>query len=65
MLSRARWDARATARKLLAQVLDVFLPEGEVDRARIRDHPHLRCRAGLCGGETVRTVRTVRAPKKT
>src|SRR5512134_2394319 len=30
VLSRARWDARAVARKLLAQVLDVFLPAGEV-----------------------------------
>jgi DDE superfamily endonuclease len=29
-LSRARWDARAVARKLLAHVLDVFLPAGEV-----------------------------------
>ena len=30
VLSRARWDARAVARRLLAQVLDVFLPAGEV-----------------------------------
>src|SRR5512144_720763 len=30
VLSRARWDARAVARKLLVQVLDVFLPTGEV-----------------------------------
>jgi hypothetical protein len=30
VLSRARWDARTVARKLLAQVLDVFLPAGEV-----------------------------------
>ena len=30
VLSRARWNGRAVARKLLAQVLDVFLPAGEV-----------------------------------
>src|SRR5690349_249107 len=30
VLSRARWDARAVARKLLAHVLDAFLPAGEV-----------------------------------
>ena len=30
VLSRARWNGRAVARKLLAQVLDVFLPTGEV-----------------------------------
>lgn len=30
VLSRARWDARAVARKLLVQVLDVYLPAGEV-----------------------------------
>ena len=30
VLSRARWDGRAVARRLLAQVLDVFLPVGEV-----------------------------------
>jgi DDE superfamily endonuclease len=30
VLSRARWDARAVARKLLVQVLDVFLPTGAV-----------------------------------
>src|SRR5512144_2704067 len=28
VLSRARWNGRAVARKLLAQVLDVFLPTG-------------------------------------
>jgi hypothetical protein len=30
VLSRARWNERAVARTLLAQVLDVFLPAGEV-----------------------------------
>ena len=30
VLSRARWDGRAVAHKLLAQVLDAFLPAGEV-----------------------------------
>jgi len=30
VLSRARWNGRAVARTLLAQVLDVFLPAGEV-----------------------------------
>jgi hypothetical protein len=30
VLSRARWNGRAVARRLLAQLLDVFLPEGEV-----------------------------------
>ena len=33
VLSRARWNGRAVARKLLAQVLDVFLPTGEVGMA--------------------------------
>ena len=28
VLSRARWDARVVARKLLVQVLDVYLPAG-------------------------------------
>lgn len=30
VLDRARWNSRAVARKLLAQVLDVFLPTGGV-----------------------------------
>src|SRR5260370_31644613 len=30
VLSRARWDSRAVAGRLLAQVLDVFLPAGDV-----------------------------------
>ena len=30
VLSRARWNGRAVARRLLAQVLDVFLPVGAV-----------------------------------
>ncbi len=30
VLSRARWNGRAVARRLLAQVLNVFLPAGEV-----------------------------------
>src|SRR5438132_1868346 len=30
VLSRARWNGRAVARKLLAQVLEAFLPAGEV-----------------------------------
>ncbi len=30
VLSRARWSGRSVARKLLAQVLDTFLPAGEV-----------------------------------
>ena len=30
VLSRARWNGRAVARRLLAQVLDAFLPTGEV-----------------------------------
>src|ERR1700712_4664397 len=30
VLSRARWNGRAVARTLLAQVLDAFLPAGEV-----------------------------------
>jgi hypothetical protein len=30
VLSRARWNGRAVARKLLVQVLDVYLPAGEV-----------------------------------
>lgn len=30
VLNRARWDERAVARTLLAQVLDAFLPAGEV-----------------------------------
>src|SRR6478672_6486562 len=30
VLSRARWDGRAVAHKLLAQVLNAFLPAGEV-----------------------------------
>src|SRR6187431_3607767 len=30
VLSRARWDGRAVAHKLLVQVLDAFLPAGEV-----------------------------------
>jgi hypothetical protein len=30
VLSRARWDSRAVARRLLEQVLDVFLPAGDV-----------------------------------
>jgi len=30
VLSRARWDSRIVARTLLAQVLDAFLPAGEV-----------------------------------
>src|SRR6186713_2727359 len=30
VLSRARWDGRVVAHKLLAQVLDAFLPAGEV-----------------------------------
>lgn len=30
VLNRARWNSRAVARKLLAQVLDVFLPTGDV-----------------------------------
>ena len=30
VLNRARWDARAVARRLFAQALDVFLPAGEV-----------------------------------
>ncbi len=30
VLSRARWSARIVARKLLGQVLDTFLPMGEV-----------------------------------
>src|SRR4051812_2521752 len=30
VLSRARWDGRAVTHKLLAQVLDAFLPVGEV-----------------------------------
>ncbi len=30
LLNRVRWNSRAVARKLLAQVLDVFLPTGDV-----------------------------------
>jgi len=30
VLNRARWNSRAVARRLLAQVLDVFLPAGDV-----------------------------------
>jgi hypothetical protein len=30
VLNRARWDGRAVARTLLVQVLDAFLPAGEV-----------------------------------
>jgi len=30
VLSRARWNGRAVGRTLLAQVLDAFLPAGEV-----------------------------------
>jgi hypothetical protein len=30
VLSQARWDSRAIARKLLAMILDAFLPEGPV-----------------------------------
>ena len=30
MLSRARWDSRAVARKLLALTIEAFLPDGPI-----------------------------------
>ena len=49
VLSEARWDGRALARKLLVHLLDVLLPEGEVvivpdDSIERRWGPHIRDR---------------------
>jgi hypothetical protein len=49
VLSEARWDGRALARKLLVNLLDVLLPEGEVvivpdDSIERRWGPHIRDR---------------------